>query len=163
MITQTTDGWSFTIGRETFGPYATRQAAQEAQYDAAHGVSVPAPVSLPASALAAVQRELADPVHRFDRATVEIGRTSAGLRIDGRFDVDGSPWVVEVGSTHWSLSASDDGSLSLVCSESHGMIELDYDENGFAVLQDIARLLADGTPQRLAALARQWRALAPDA
>lgn len=37
MLTQTSAGWTFTQGRETFGPYPTRDAAAEALYDVQRG------------------------------------------------------------------------------------------------------------------------------
>jgi hypothetical protein len=36
-VTQTPASWTFTQGRETFGPFPTREQAQEALYDLEHG------------------------------------------------------------------------------------------------------------------------------
>lgn len=41
VITHTSDGWTFTHGKQTYGPYASREQAQEALYDLEHGVAPP--------------------------------------------------------------------------------------------------------------------------
>src|SRR5690349_17575420 len=40
-ITQTATGWTFTQGRETYGPYSTRDEACEALYDLQRGRQQP--------------------------------------------------------------------------------------------------------------------------
>jgi hypothetical protein len=127
---------------------------------AARWLDTHTPGDLPAAAIAAVQREMADPTHR-NRPPVQIGRTVENIPILGEFDVDGEPYGVALETDHWRLDADEDGHLTLSCDADGALIELDASLGAYAVLRDFAGLIAGTTPERLVALARQWDALRP--
>src|SRR5262249_5914159 len=76
-LTQTPAGWTFTHGTQTYGPYPTREAAQEALYDAERGhiPPVPPPALLSLDAQIAQIGPCAD---RFDQRAIDIGTLPGG-------------------------------------------------------------------------------------
>src|SRR5262245_35719803 len=82
-ITQTADGWTFTRGRETFGPFESHEAAATTLYDLERGK---APAQQPGDLLLAVL-DYVDQLEQDERAVTDwILRESAPVVVTGPDD-----------------------------------------------------------------------------
>jgi hypothetical protein len=168
MLTQTSAGWTFTLGRETFGPYSTRDQAAEALYDLQRGRPAVSPEQIIIDTIdralqadddrIALAREAdrlldADDLAKLDRAVQILGRDAVLAQLDRQPDPHSIP--ESVAKVSYPLFAACCARI-----ETLGLAPQLLD----AAIDQVVELIDQLTsPATVAALARAWAAEPPAA